>query len=196
MSKNKNFEVVITYTTPRITSRTKLAPAGCRTIEPITADKIETNFVARVELLENGCWLWHGSVDRPRTNNNRPVPTFFAANGRADHKLVRAYAYAYEKRIGELPDQKFLVFRNACGLALCANPYHYTIEKRGEILANEATPILLKKVASATKCRNGLHDKTPENTHYVGSAKKPVCRPCRKETERTKYHRRKAKAEK
>ncbi len=195
MNKNKNSKVVVSHTAPRITSRTKLAPAGCRTIEPITADKIELNFVARVELLENGCWLWHGSVDTPHGNNKRPVPTFFAANGRADHKLVRAYAYAYEKRIGELPDQKFLVFRNACGLALCANPNHYTIEKRGEILEKEANPILRHNLATATKCRNGLHDKTPENTLYVGSAKKPVCRPCRKETERTKYHRRKAKAE-
>jgi hypothetical protein len=186
--------VVISYTTPRITSRVKLAPAGCRTIYPVSADKIEMNFVARVELLENGCWLWHGSVDTPHANNKRPVPTFFAANGRADHKLVRAYAYAYEKRIGELPDQKFLVFRNACGLDLCANPNHYKIEKRGEILANEATPIMLNNLATATKCKNGLHDKTPENTHYVGSAKKPVCRPCRKATERAKYLRNKAKA--
>jgi len=186
--------VVTTYTAPRITSRTKLAPAGCRTIEPLTADKIEMNFVARVELLENGCWLWHGSVDRPRTNNNRPVPTFFAANGRADHKLVRAYAYAYEKRIGELPDQKFLVFRNACGLELCANPNHYKIEKRGEILEKEANPILRHNLATATKCKSGLHDKTPENTIRVGSAKKPVCHPCRLATQRRKYYRNKAKA--
>ena len=187
--------VVTTYTTPRKLSRQpKLAPAGCRTIDPVSADKIEMNFVARVELLENGCWFWHGSVDTPHANNKKPVPIFFAANGRADHKLVRAYAYAYEKRIGNLPDQKVLVLRNTCGLEVCANPSHYSIVARREILDNEATPVKKENEKNATKCRSGLHDKTPENTIQVGSAKRPVCHPCRLATQRAKYHRNKAKA--
>jgi hypothetical protein len=195
MSKNKNSEVVITYTTPRITIRTKLAPAGCRTIEPITADKIETNFVARVELLENGCWLWHGSVDSQKMTG-RPLPTFWAATSRANHKVVLAYRYAYEKRIGELPSQRTWVLRNRCGEMLCANPYHYDLLARREILANEASPVMRHNLKVATTCRSGLHEKTAENTIYVGSAKKPICHPCRLATQRRKHHRNKAKAEK
>lgn len=186
--------VVISHTTPRTTSRTKLAPAGCRTIDPVSADQIELNFVARVELLENGCWLWHGSIELQHANNGKPAPTFWAATSRANHKIVRAYAYAYEKRIGELPNTKTQVFRNACGLLACANPYHYEIIDRRSILDNEATPVKERNEKTATKCRSGLHDKTPENTIYVGSAKRPACHPCRLATQRRKYHRNKAKA--
>lgn len=187
--------VVISYTTPRKKSgQAKLAPAGCRTIDPITADQIEINFTKRVELLDSGCWLWHGTVYAPRASNANSVPMFFAATSRANHKLLPAHRYAYTKRIGELPDQKFFVLRNTCGLVLCVNPNHYTLEKRGEILANEATPIMLNNLATATKCKSGLHDKTPENTILVGSAKRSTCRPCRLATQRRKYHRNKAKA--
>ncbi len=185
--------VVISHTTPRITSRTKLAPAGCRTIEPITADQIELNFVARVELLDNGCWLWHGSIELQHANNGKPVPTFWAATSRANHKIVRAYAYAYEKRIGKLPNPKTHGFRNVCGLLACANPNHYEIIDRRSILNNEATPVKKQNEKNATKCRNGLHDKTPENTILVGSARKPVCHPCRLIAQRRKYHRKKAR---
>lgn len=199
MSKRKNSPVVISHTKPRkIGNQPKLAPAGCLTIEPITADQIEINFTKRVELLENGCWLWHGTINQPRANekrvsNQNPVPMFWAATSRANHKLVPAQRYAYEKRIGELPDQKKFVLRNTCGLLACVNPWHYEIVARKEILVNEATPVLRENLATATKCRNGLHDKTPENTAYVGSSKKPVCRPCRAAVERAKYYRNKAK---
>ena len=194
---NKNSKVVVSHTTPRkVGNKPKLAPAGCRTIDPVSADQIELNFVARVELLENGCWLWHGSVDTPHANNKKPVPTFWAATSRADHKIVRAYAYAYKKRIGELPDQKVLVLRNACGLDVCANPYHYEITPRKEILANEATPVMLNNLKTATKCKSGLHDKTPENTAIWGAEKKSVCLPCYRLAKKEIYKRNKAKAEK
>jgi hypothetical protein len=195
MSKHKNSAVVISHTEPRPrkSGKPKLAPAGCRTIEPHTADQIEMNFVKRVELLENGCWLWHGTINQPRAKNLNPVPMFFAATSRADHKLVPAHRYAYEKRIGKLPDQKFFVMRNTCGLVACVNPNHYEIVPRKEILDIEANPALRESLATATKCRNGLHDKTPENTIFVGSAKKAVCHPCRLAVQRAKYHRNKAK---
>ena len=195
--------VVISYTTPRKSRQAKLAPAGCRTIDPITADQIEINFTKRVELLDSGCWLWHGTINTPRIEATRvikrvvnlnPIPMFWAATSRANHKLIPAHRYAYEKRIGKLPDQKFFVMRNTCGLVLCVNPNHYEIVPRKEILANEATPIKERNEKNATKCRNGLHDKTPENTIFVGSVKKPVCHPCRLAVQRAKYYRNKAKA--
>ena len=194
MSKRKNSPVVVSYTTPRRRSnQPKVAPEGVPTIEPMSADIIELNFVKRVELLENGCWLWHGSVDTPHGKNKRPVPTFFAATNRANHKVVRAYAYAYEKRIGELPDQKKIALVNTCGLDLCANPYHYKPTPRTEIMDTYARPAQSATAKANPMCRNGLHERTPENTLYQGKDKKGRCAPCTRETQKAKYYRNKAK---
>jgi len=185
--------VVVSHTTPRKSRQAKVAPAGCRTINPVSADTIELNFVARVELLENGCWLWHGSVDTPHGKNIRPVPTFWQATCRADHKLVRAYAYAYEKRVGELPDQKHFVFRNECGLLLCANPSHYRIEARREMNERESLPVARAKAKANPMCRKGLHERTPENTLLLGIHKHPTCKACTRATRRKRHLRDQAK---
>lgn len=182
----------MSHTKPRkIGNQPKLAPAGCRTIEPVSADQIELNFVKRVELLDNGCWLWHGSVDTQKYAG-KPLPTFWAATSRANHKVVVAYRYAYEKRIGELPNQKKSVLRNLCGENLCANPYHYELVARREILVHEATPIMRFNLKVATTCKSGLHEKNAENTFFMGKDKRPNCLPCSKITRRARYLREKA----
>jgi hypothetical protein len=192
MSKNKNSAVVISHTTPRKpTTSKKVAPAGCRTIEPITTDIIEMNFVARVELLDNGCWLWHGSIDGKK-NTGKMLPTFWAATSRANHKILLAYRYAYEKRIGQLPDQKTYVLRNQCGEMLCANPYHYQIVLRKSIVLNEATPVMRHNQKTALMCRKGLHERNAENTALMGKDKRPFCLPCSKAHRRARYLREKA----
>lgn len=188
--------VEISYTTPRKVSRQpKLAPVGCQTIDPITADQIELNFVARIELLGNGCWLWHGSHDKPRKSNPKRVPTFWQGTNRGNGKIVRAYAYAYEKRIGELPDPVKFAFRNECGQDLCVNPNHYRIETRKEMVMRESQPLAAKSNRENPMCQNGLHERTPENTITFTDKGKSVsrCHPCMKATQLRKYYRNKNK---
>jgi hypothetical protein len=183
--------VVISHTTPRKrTTKEKLAPAECRTIKPLTADKIELDFVARVELLDNGCWLWHGTNQEQTNNGRKIIPTFFlkVAN---KYKIVIAYRYAYEKRIGKLPNPTYHALRRTCGdLALCVNPNHYELYNRGEYIQETATPVMRENQRNATTCQRGLHPKTPENTIYQKPSNTPTCLPCRQAS----WLRRKAKA--
>lgn len=196
MNKNKNSAIVISYTEPRKVGRQKLAPTICRTIEPITADEIEAKFVERVELLENGCWFWHGSIQKATTASRKPHPVavFSAITSQGTRKLFTAHRYSYEKRIGKLPDQKFFALQNTCELPTCVNPYHYEIVTRKDILSKGATHIIAKTRRSATKCSKGLHDVDPDNPHRTKSGKRIPCLPCTQEIQRVMYERKKARA--
>ncbi len=189
--------VVVSHTTPRKRNgnQPRLAPKAIATLSPGSVDQIELNFVARVELLENGCWLWHGTFDKPRPRQPKRVPTFWRGTNRANGKIIRAYAYAYEKRIGELPDPKKFAFRLECGNDLCVNPTHYRIEPRRTMTMRESLPNARQALLSNPMCLNGLHERTPENTitfTYKGEPQSR-CHPCMKATQRRKHHRNKAK---
>jgi hypothetical protein len=195
MSKNKNSAVVVSHTEPRKTTKPKVAPASCRTIEPTTADQIEAKFVERVELLENGCWLWHGSMNNSSNpkKGTKPVPVFSAATSPTTRKLFTAHRYAYEKRIGKLPDQKVSALQNTCGSIRCVNPEHYKLITRNGILLKAATPIRAKIRRTALKCEKGLHDRDPENLYHTRSGKRVHCQPCTQEIQRVMYERKKAR---
>lgn len=170
-----------------------------RTIEPVDAGYLEEKFVARVELLENGCWQWHGTYDKPRPNYKKRVPTFWAATKRNNGKLMRAYAYAYETRIGELPDSTKFAFVNKCGHDLCANPYHYDLITRQKLVVEVAKSVgamhKTNRISLVEVCKNG-HPRTEESTyHYTHNGEpKMRCHICQKQRQREGYHRRKAKA--
>jgi hypothetical protein len=195
MSKRKNSVVTITTTTPRIANKSKkhLAPADCTKLSPVSADTVELNFVERVELLDNGCWLWHGSMSTITKRRPNSMAVFSSAIGYKTHKKFTAHRYAYEKRIGELPDPKFSVLRNTCGLTRCVNPHHYELVTWNTILDDGARPALDELRKNATKCPKGLHDRLPENTYYTASGLKVVCRPCTQEIQRVMYARKKAR---
>ena len=191
MGKSKKSKVVVSHTAPRKTTKPKVAPSSCRTIEPVTADEIELKFVERVELLDNDCWLWHGSMNKSK--GSKPVPVFSAATSLTTRKLFTAHRYAYEKRISQLPDQKVSALQNTCGLIRCVNPQHYELITRKGILLKAATPIRAKSRRTATKCEKGLHDRDPENPHYTKSGKRVPCQPCTQEIQRVMYERKKAR---
>jgi len=93
-----------------------------------------------------------------------------------------AYRYAYEKRIEKLPDQRHWAMVRQCETELCANPYHYEITERKK-LANDARPNLIRAIKAKPMCRNGLHERTPENTIMVKHSEGKIgrtCRPCLK----------------
>lgn len=195
MGKIKNSKVIISQTKPRKTARQKVAPASCRTIEPTTADQIELKFVERVELLENGCWLWHGSMNNSSNpkKGTKPVPVFSAATSTTTRKLFTAHRYAYEKRIGQLPDQKVSALQNTCGSIRCVNPEHYKLITRKNIMMKGAIPTIAKIRRSATKCSKGLHDRDLENPYHTRSGKRVPCQPCTQEIQRVMYERKKAR---
>jgi hypothetical protein len=193
MTNRKNSAVVVSYTEPRKIRRARVAPEGCRTIKPTTADQIESKFVERVELLDNECWLWHGQMKssaKPE-KGTKPVPVFSAATSTTTRKLFTAHRYAYEKRIGRLPDQKVAALQNTCGLVRCVNPHHYELLTRQTILLKAATPTRAKIRRSATKCEKGLHDRDPENPYRTKSGKRVPCQPCTQEIQRAMYQRKK-----
>lgn len=193
---HKNSAVVVSHTTPRKSTKRKLAPASRHTIDAITPDQIELKFVERVELLENGCWLWHGSMNNSSNpkKGTKPVPVFSAATSPTTRKLFTAHRYAYEKRIGKLPDQKVSALQNTCGSMRCVNPEHYQLITRKGIMMNGAIPALAETRRSATKCSKGLHDRDPENLYHTKSGKRVHCQPCTQEIQRVMYKRKKARA--
>ena len=91
--------------------------------------------------------------------------------------MVFAHRYAYESRIGELPDQRYYALEQTCELDLCVNPNHYELKHR-EIFALNSHPNLIASIKARPKCKNGLHDRTPENTLIRNTT--PTCLPCQK----------------
>jgi hypothetical protein len=192
MGKSKNSKVVVSYTEPRKTTKPKVAPSSCRAIAPTTADQIEAKFVERVELLDSGCWAWHGSMNKSN-KGAKSVPVFSAATSPTTRKLFTAHRYAYEKRIGQLPDHKVSALQNTCGSIRCVNPEHYELITRKGILLKAAIPTIAKSRRGATRCSKGLHDRDPENPHYTKSGKRVPCQPCTQEIQRVMYERKKAR---
>ena len=189
---HKNSAVIVSHTAPRKSTKRNLAPADCRTIDAITSDQVELKFVERVELLETGCWVWHGSMNKSN-KGTKPVPVFSAATSPTTRKLFTAHRYAYEKRIAQLPDQKVSALQNTCGLIRCVNPEHYELITRKGILLKAAIPTIAKSRRSATKCVKGLHDIDPDNPYYTSSGKRVHCQPCTQAIQRVMYARKKAK---
>lgn len=154
-----------------------------RTIDPVDASATEDRFVAKVELLKNGCWEWHGSFALPRLSNGyKRRPLLWYGKGRKHGKMVFAHRYAYESRIGELPNSRYYALEQTCSTELCVNPEHYTLNHR-EVYANRYHPNALATIKANPLCQNGLHERTPENliTKKLGNGEtRQICRPCLK----------------
>lgn len=193
MRENKNSKVVTSHTTPRKAHKIERTPVVRNTIEPVTPDEVELKFVQRVELLENGCWLWHGSMSTITKKRPREVAVFSSTIAYKTYKKFTAHRYAYEKRIGQLPDIKVAALQNTCGLIRCVNPQHYELVTRKGILLKAAIPTIAKRRRSATKCVKGLHDKDPDNPYYTSSGKRVSCQSCTQEIQRVMYARKKAR---
>jgi len=148
-------------------------------LSPINANITEINFARRVEIMDNGCWLWHGSFQPAKASNGyKRRPLLWSGQGRLNGKIVFAHRYAYESRIGELLNQRYYALEQTCELDLCVNPNHYELKHR-EIFAHNSHPNLIASIKARPKCKNGLHDRTPENT-LIRKNTTPTCLPCQK----------------
>jgi hypothetical protein len=152
---------------------------GTSVLTPLSQNNTELNFARRVEVLDNDCWLWHGSFQpAKKSNGNKRRPLFWSGQGRTNGKMVFAHRYAYESRIGKLPEQRYYALEQTCELDLCVNPNHYELKHR-EIFAHNSRPNLIASIKARPKCKNGLHDRTPENT-LARNNNTPTCLPCQK----------------
>jgi hypothetical protein len=137
-------------------------------------------FMQRVERVENGCWLWTGTVHK-------------FGYGVARHRghRVRAHRLAYELFIGPVPDGLTVdhVCHNgsgcdgghACLHRRCVNPAHLEAVTNGVNVLRGESP--LARHARKTHCPRD-HEYTSENTRvYRG---KRYCRACHRDYERTR----------
>ena len=152
-------------------------------LEPLTLNITEINFARRVEVLENGCWLWHGSFQPAKKSNGyKRRPLLWAGEGRLNGKMVFAHRYAFESRVGKLPTSRYYGLERTCELDLCVNPNHYELKHR-EVYALRSRPNLIASIKANPVCKNGLHERTPENTAVVkmgGGKTRTTCKPCLK----------------
>lgn len=152
---------------------------GTSVLTPLSQNITELNFARRVEVLDNDCWLWHGSFQPAKASNGyKRRPLLWSGQGRTNGKMVYAHRYAYDSRIGELPNQRYYALEQTCELDLCVNPNHYELKHR-EIFAHNSHPNLIASIKANPKCKNGLHDRTPENT-LIRNKNTPTCLPCQK----------------
>lgn len=145
-------------------------------LEPKDVSHDELRFVARVELLANGCWLWHGQTQKADKWRPIKVPLLWTGGGKyKGGKTKIAYRYAYEKRIDKLPNSRYWALIRQCEVELCVNPYHYDLVER-KTLALAVRPNLIASIKANPMCKNGLHERTPENVVRNGTGR--TCRPC------------------
>jgi hypothetical protein len=164
-------------------------------LSPINANITEINFARRVEIMDNGCWLWHGSFQPAKASNGyKRRPLLWSGQGRQNGKMVFAHRYAYESRVRELPDQRYFGLEQDCSTELCVNPRHYILTQR-KVFADDARPSAFAVIKANPMCRNGLHERTPENTAIVKGRRSPTCKPCLKKSasEASKRHKAKKK---
>jgi hypothetical protein len=152
-------------------------------LEPVDVSYTELRFVAQVELLDDDCWLWRGGFQKPRpATSNRRIPTLWKGQGRLNGKMVFAHRYAYEKRIGELPNPRYFALLKTCDTEMCVNPRHFEVSSRKPLALN-ARPALMESIMSNPLCKNGLHERTPETTLQRESSNS-TCAPCAKISQR------------
>ena len=73
--------------------------------------EIIDRFFSKVEMVENGCWLW-----RPAIETNKYGKFWF--NG----KMVRVHRFAYETFVGPIAEGLFVCHH--CDTPPCTNPEH------------------------------------------------------------------------
>lgn len=137
---------------------------------------IISRLMDKVKILDNGCWLFTGSVSR----NGYGWSSLFG-------KTVMAHRASYLLYVGDIP--KGMHLHHICALKLCVNPAHL------QVVAPRAHIVELSPAAPAfanfrkTHCKYG-HPFTLDNTlifHRKGSKHEMrVCRACKRLASRTR----------
>lgn len=123
-------------------------------------------FVDKIDVLDNGCWQWLGSL----VSSGYGMFSVGSTN-------FYAHRFSYLLYNGELT--KPLHIDHLCRNRGCVNPEHLELVTMKEnILRGEGTGA---RNARKTHCKRG-HEFTPDNIRYEGKGK--VCRTCNNEFHR------------
>jgi len=128
-------------------------------------------FWRKVEIQENGCWLWTGCLAHPQGYGRLEI------NGEA----IYAHRFIYEQLRGPIPLDKEIDHR--CRNRACVNPWHMDIVTTGENTR--------RGVESRMRgfCKRG-HPRNPENTYIQKDGHTRACRACHREIERIAWRKR------
>lgn len=140
---------------------------------------------SRIQLAENGCWLWTRSLDHNGYGRAR------RARGTPD---MQAHRFAYLTLVGSIPEGMTIDHLchtrdtscsagGSCPHRRCVNPEHLEPVTQRENVARGRHPIA--KVIGSGRCING-HELTEANTYTRPNGSK-VCRTCQRKA-KFRYH--------
>jgi len=137
----------------------------------LRGEDIEIRFFAKVQIVENGCWLWMGAI-----GTKWSYPYFKSDSG----KMVLAHRWAYERWVGPIPEG-FQLDHFVCETKHCVNPGHVRpVTPRENVLRSDG---VTARNAAKTHCIRG-HEFSEENTYRTPTTNDRQCRICQRETRR------------
>lgn len=135
---------------------------------------IDTLLALTEPITESGCWIFNGHLD-----------TEGYARVKMMYKDVRVHRVFYEHFIGPIPIG--LVPDHLCRIRCCVNPWHLEIVTDRINCLRGNNP--MGKNARKTHCLRG-HPLAGENM-YIDKAGARVCRACRREGDKRRWHEKK-----
>jgi len=128
---------------------------GHRLVTKTLLDALENKFT-----VDDGCWLWHASMDHGGYGRIR-----------RDRRNLLAHRVVYELLVGPIPEGKHL--DHLCRVRNCVRPDHLeAVDNRTNILRGEGVTALN---ARKTHCKRG-HEFNDSNTYVIPSGR--ACRRC------------------
>lgn len=136
----------------------------------------DKKFMAKVQVDDNGCWIWTGCLNNMGYGSvRRVVPS---------NKLWLSHRYAYTQEVGPIPDG--LQIDHLCRVTACCNPEHLEAVTPAE---NVRRSPMYRFNARKTHCPRG-HEYAGDNL-YVYDGRR-FCKECNKMFVRRREDRRKA----
>lgn len=137
-------------------------------------------FMAKVEVLPNGCWRWTAAT------GGKGVHLYGIVQ--SDGKVRIAHRVSFDHFKGGLIEgDRRITIDHLCRVKLCVNPEHLEqVTHRENLLRSELT--LNSINAAKTHCVAG-HEFTPENTYISKTNGQRVCRLCKRDWARAKERR-------
>jgi len=121
--------------------------------------------LSKVEVDDNGCWLWTGS------KNKKGYGQVFY-----NSKLIKAHRFSYE--VFKEPIPKGMHVCHSCDIPSCINPDHLWVgTAKDNMIDMGKKGRTVNQNTNKTHCKQG-HEFSPENTYYYSQGRQ--CRICQR----------------